>query len=434
MSISASDPISELAQDSNRDLVQLSQSQITQLSHTRMGSERSDSPLSSGPPPGLNINSMERPIPTPMTSGPSRSEIKNELGSSEPLISLPIPQTAPMMIRPGHPPVFDRNVAQQSPPGPQYSPRAYAGVRKEELENLRTNMTLEREPFQPPVLQMTRSFRPRAPTLYQQFTPPAYMFKLLGENLRGLIMGCTDETKDECLREMVFGLPAKHWDYIKDVPPGTSVYLFNYNRRCLYGIFQSVGEPQWNFKPYGWSPSPRIPTRFPAQIRVERSMSCPSLHEVEYGPILEWRQNYITFQKFSFELDLEQVQALNQLFQKTKEEEPDREEPPVLVQPTPPPPPPHFQAYQPRPVNPVRRGIGMGRYRGGRTGARGRRGGGGNTSEAQHPIARHPTSQSPVFGRSPVPRALGPMPPPGMGNNADIYGSQAPPPMQESLI
>lgn len=180
----------------------------------------------------------------------------------------------------------------------------------------------------------------------------------------------------------------------------------------------------------GWSVNPRIPTRYPAQIRVEVVSDCPCLNEEEYGPILEWRQNYITFQKFSFELDDEQVQALNHLFEETKEAEPDREEPPEVV----PPPPPHFQAYQPRPAFHGRRGGGMGRNRGGgRNPGRGRRGGGGGANEAQHPIARRPPMTRVAPAPAPVQRSPAVQPPPGMGLSPNTPQGH-PPPTNESLI
>lgn len=33
-------------------------------------------------------------------------------------------------------------------------------------------------------------------------------------------LGCTDETKKECLEGLVFGLPARHWEYLQHVKSG----------------------------------------------------------------------------------------------------------------------------------------------------------------------------------------------------------------------
>lgn len=113
--------------------------------------------------------------------------------------------------------------------------------------------------------------------------PPAYRFRMLGRKLNGVIMGnvrskcqkkdlrmftgCTNQTKEECMRDLIFGLPAKHWDYVQEVEHGyvvffdwlahrffsfrTTVYLFNYSKRCLHGIFKAVGGGQWKLKPHG---------------------------------------------------------------------------------------------------------------------------------------------------------------------------------------
>jgi len=81
-----------------------------------------------------------------------------------------------------------------------------------------------------------------------------------------MFIGCTNQTKEECMRDLIFGLPAKHWDYVQEVETGyvdffdhceyrfsssTTVYLFNYSKRCLHGIFKAVGGGQWKLKPYG---------------------------------------------------------------------------------------------------------------------------------------------------------------------------------------
>jgi len=241
MSISTPDPITGITgQDSRRDLTQIHALQTAHSTQATMDSDRSDSPLPPAVPPGFDLGTSETPIPLPTTLSPSPTEIKQEMNSSEGLIGLAAPtgpqseqRRSSLLVRPGHPPIFNPNVDQQALPGPEYSPRHQARARKEELENYQVNQNPARDVYPPSPVQ-TRTFRPRAPTFYQQFTPPAYMFKLLGERLKGLIMGkytffdqsltdclgCTDDTKEECLSGLVFGLPSRHWDYIKDVPEG----------------------------------------------------------------------------------------------------------------------------------------------------------------------------------------------------------------------
>lgn len=196
MSISTTDPTTGITvQDSVRNLAQIHHLQAAHSSHEIMDSERSDSPLPPAMPPGFDLGASETPIPLPTTLSPSPPEIKQEMSPSEALINVPAPTGAQseqrgssLLVRPGHPPILNPNVAQQTPPGPQYSPRAQARARREEFENYQFNQNPGRDVYQSSPVQ-PRSFRPRAPTFYQQFTPPAYMFKLLGEKLKGLIMG-----------------------------------------------------------------------------------------------------------------------------------------------------------------------------------------------------------------------------------------------------
>ena len=37
--------------------------------------------------------------------------------------------------------------------------------------------------------------------------------------------GCSKDTFDECVRDMVFGLPKAHWSYVKNIVPGWEALL-----------------------------------------------------------------------------------------------------------------------------------------------------------------------------------------------------------------
>jgi Development and cell death domain len=127
----------------------------------------------------------------------------------------------------------------------------------------------------------------------------------LGEDskLGGVVFGCTHETMDECLRNMIFGLPKSHWAYVYYIEPGLPIFLFNYHDRNLHGIFRAVSYGQLEINPHGapmprmrascfviwrehdvecwqchsshpftyaaWTNSEHIKTRYPAQVEVE---------------------------------------------------------------------------------------------------------------------------------------------------------------------
>jgi Development and cell death domain len=79
----------------------------------------------------------------------------------------------------------------------------------------------------------------------------------LGEDskLGGVVFGCTHETMDECLRNMIFGLPKSHWAYVYYIEPGLPIFLFNYHDRNLHGIFRAVSYGQLEINPHG-APTP----------------------------------------------------------------------------------------------------------------------------------------------------------------------------------
>ena len=37
--------------------------------------------------------------------------------------------------------------------------------------------------------------------------------------------GCSKDTFDECVRDMVFGLPKAHWSYVRNIVPGWEALL-----------------------------------------------------------------------------------------------------------------------------------------------------------------------------------------------------------------
>ncbi len=113
----------------------------------------------------------------------------------------------------------------------------------------------------------------------------------LGEDskLGGVVFGCTHETMDECLRNMIFGLPKSHWAYVYYIEPGLPIFLFNYHDRNLHGIFRAVSYGQLEINPHG-APVPRragsllLPQMAGARLRVLTASLKPCLSPMQPGP------------------------------------------------------------------------------------------------------------------------------------------------------
>ncbi|CAA3033397.1 Hypothetical predicted protein [Olea europaea subsp. europaea] len=143
-------------------------------------------------------------------------------------------------------------------------------------------------------------------------------FSLDARNLRNhelgaVVFGCKHHTMDECLSKKLFGLPARHFSYVKNVSTGLPLFLFNYSDRTLHGIFEAAGPGQMNIDPYAWIANEGTErTAYPAQVRVSVRRKCQPLFEDKFGPVIG--QNYYERRLFWFELDKGQTRKLIELF------------------------------------------------------------------------------------------------------------------------
>jgi len=78
----------------------------------------------------------------------------------------------------------------------------------------------------------------------------------------GFIFGCTTDTENECRRKRLFGLPPFHKDAVLAIRPGTTLFLYNHDRRVLYGVFWAASRGNWGWDADAWG------GRCPAQVRV----------------------------------------------------------------------------------------------------------------------------------------------------------------------
>lgn len=139
--------------------------------------------------------------------------------------------------------------------------------------------------------------------------PEAANARNLGKtNLGGVIFGCKNSTIKECLVKQLFGLPAQHFSYVRNISPGLPLFLFNYSDRKLYGIFEAASSGQMNIDPYAWTSGGTDRTQYPAQVQVRTKLQCQPLSEKQFMPIIS--DNYFSSNHFWFELDHAQTNKL----------------------------------------------------------------------------------------------------------------------------
>ncbi|XP_073144028.1 uncharacterized protein [Henckelia pumila] len=123
--------------------------------------------------------------------------------------------------------------------------------------------------------------------------------------LGGVIFGCTNNTKSECVTKKLFAL---HFSYVRNIEPGLPLFLFNYSERKLYGIYEAVSSGKMYIDSYGWTSDGSERTRYPAQVQIRVRLECQALSETLFKPIIV--DNYYTQNHFLFELDHVQASKL----------------------------------------------------------------------------------------------------------------------------
>ncbi|WVZ07748.1 hypothetical protein V8G54_021094 [Vigna mungo] len=112
----------------------------------------------------------------------------------------------------------------------------------------------------------------------------------------------------ECLSKQLFGLPAQHFSYVKNIDPGLPLFLFNYTERMLHGIFEAASKGRMFIDPYGWTTDGSERTQYPAQVQICVRLKCQPLSEDKFKEVLA--DNYYTHNHFWFELDHAQTSRL----------------------------------------------------------------------------------------------------------------------------
>lgn len=74
---------------------------------------------------------------------------------------------------------------------------------------------------------------------------------------------CT--TLEECFERRLFGLPSTYADFVREVKAGMILFLFEYENRKLYGVFEASCDGGMNIVPNAFGSSGRT---YPAQVLV----------------------------------------------------------------------------------------------------------------------------------------------------------------------
>ncbi|MCO5591430.1 hypothetical protein L7F22_045413 [Adiantum nelumboides] len=125
----------------------------------------------------------------------------------------------------------------------------------------------------------------------------------------GLIFMCNTETKKDCFKYRVFGLPETKKNIVEQVKKGTKLFLFDIDKKVLHGVYKASSEGGMNLIEEAFKDSSR---KFPAQVRFHIQKDCMPLDEHSFK--LAIKENYFRANKFKCELTYEQVGRLIKLF------------------------------------------------------------------------------------------------------------------------
>ncbi|XP_027345766.1 uncharacterized protein LOC113857777 [Abrus precatorius] len=129
----------------------------------------------------------------------------------------------------------------------------------------------------------------------------------------GAIFMSNTETKRECLRMGLFGLPSTEIQFVEQVKAGMILFLFEYENRQLHGVFKASCDGGINIVPNAFTSLRR---QCPAQVKFVPIWFCKPLPEKVFRDAI--RGNYFSANKFNFGLSESQVHKLLYLFSTRK--------------------------------------------------------------------------------------------------------------------
>ncbi|XP_015079291.1 uncharacterized protein LOC107023196 isoform X1 [Solanum pennellii] len=125
------------------------------------------------------------------------------------------------------------------------------------------------------------------------------------DDISGFIFMCGRNTKHDCYRFRVFGLPLNKQERIKKIKPGAKLFLFDFEAKLLYGVYEATSTGIMNLEPLAFG------GKFPAQVKFRIFKECLPLPEPSLRHAI--KDNYRD-RKFEPELNDHQVRSLLSIF------------------------------------------------------------------------------------------------------------------------
>ncbi|XP_021735657.1 uncharacterized protein LOC110702258 [Chenopodium quinoa] len=122
----------------------------------------------------------------------------------------------------------------------------------------------------------------------------------------------SNSTRKECFEREIFGLPSEYADFVMKVKNGMLLFLFDFQDRLLYGVFEATSDGAMNIVPDAYKSTSN--RKFPAQVRFSTFWHCDPLPENIFGDAI--KENYFKQFKFNLGLSRDQVGRLLFLFEK----------------------------------------------------------------------------------------------------------------------
>lgn len=122
----------------------------------------------------------------------------------------------------------------------------------------------------------------------------------------GMIFMCTSQTKKDCYRYKLLGLPAAKKELVEKIYKGMRLFLFDLDLRLLYGIYKAAAPGGTNIEPKAFK------SAFPSQVQFTVLEDCLPLAEEKFKEAI--KENYYSRNKFDCQLNSEQVKKLCKLF------------------------------------------------------------------------------------------------------------------------
>ncbi|KAL9233735.1 hypothetical protein vseg_008691 [Gypsophila vaccaria] len=129
----------------------------------------------------------------------------------------------------------------------------------------------------------------------------------------GAIFLANQSTREECLQRKLLGLPLAFSDFIFEVKIGMLLFLYDFHKRKLYGVFEASSNGGLELVPDAYKSTKMW---FPAQVHFNVLWQCAPLEGNAFRDAIA--ENFYEKNKFNFGLSRDQVGRLLFLFERSK--------------------------------------------------------------------------------------------------------------------